>query len=96
MSAVHTEKWVRTLERSPHMLSDTQLLRLYAQSESDYCVPSYSPPYMNVPTSHSCLFSSIIDGTQQLTARFTTAAISMEQCGGLDTGKIEEERKSIC
>lgn len=24
MSAVHTEKWVRTLERSLHMLSDTQ------------------------------------------------------------------------
>lgn len=78
------------------MLSDTQCWGYMHGSESDHCVLSYSLPYMNVPTSHSCLFSSIIDGAQQLMARFTTTAISMEQCGGLDMGKIEEERKSIC
>lgn len=51
----------------------------------------YPLPYVNVPTSHSCLFSLIIDGAQQLSARFTTTAIRTEQCGGLDMEKIEEE-----
>lgn len=54
-------------------------LRLCAPSESDQCVLSYPLSCVNVPTSHSCLFSSIIENTQQLTARFTTAAISMER-----------------
>lgn len=71
------------------------VLGLYTRSESEYCVLSYPLPQMNVPTSHSCLFSSIIDGTQQLMARFTIAAISVEQCSGLDIEKIEEERTSF-
>ncbi|CAG5992455.1 unnamed protein product [Menidia menidia] len=53
-------------------------LRPCARSESDQCVRSYPPPCVNVPTSHSCLLSSIIDGAQQLTARFTTAGISTD------------------
>lgn len=71
-------------------------LRLHARSESDRCVLSYPLLiYMNVPTSHSCLFSSIIDAAQQLMARFTTAAISAGKCHDLDIEKIEG-RRSIC
>lgn len=96
MSAVHTEKWVRTLERSLHMLSDTHSWGYMHGSESDHCVLLYPLPHMNVATSHSCLFSSIIDSAKQLTAKFTTAAIIAEQCGGLDNEKMEEEMRSIC
>lgn len=83
-----------TLSAHAQWLTLVQFGELHARTESDHCVLSYSPPCVNVPTSHSCLFSSIIDGAQQLTATFTTAAISLEKCGGLDIDKAQQESKS--
>lgn len=85
---------IRTLPA--HAQWHTQCGGYMHDSESDHCVLSYPLPHMNVATSHSCLFSSIIDGAKLLTAKFTTAAIIVEQCGGLDMEKMWEEMGSIC
>ena len=75
VSSTRRKKWVRTLQTlGAHAPRLTHSAGLCARSESDHRVLSYPPPCVNVPTSHSCLFSSIIDGTQQLLARSTTAA----------------------
>lgn len=96
MSAVRAEKWVRTLERSLHMLSDTQRWGWMAPSESDRCVLSYPlQMHMDVSTSHSCPLSSIIDVAQYLTLTFTVAVAHRKLGMGTETPRRDQDAHHV-